>query len=584
MRLCAGCDIISGMKKIVRFLIMVGVVALFWGAYALFGVRVTDAFNLRAAEQALEAGDLERAAGLFTRALENSPRDEALRIRICGLYRDAGNLTRAEHILFAGLRDVGPSAALYMELCALYVAQDKLYDAVRLLDEIGSPGVSAEINALRPPPPEFSASGGRYEERIGVDVSGEAGALVYVSWAGEIPSVSADLFSETVFLEPGVTLARAVAVDSSGLVSRWADTEYVLENIVDPVAFADSGIERAVRETLGRTGGLLYTSDLWGVTEIWLEDPAVYATLDDLRYFPRLQTLGLTGDHGRCDLSVLPELENLTVLSLRSFGVDALDLEIIGQCAGLEQLFLPDNKIGSVSPLETLERLTVLDLSTNYILDVTPLGRLRMLEELRLTQNAVQGVAGLAPLTRLRALYLDENRITSLLGLENLLLLEALDLSFNSGLTSIDETAGLSSLVRLYAPRCQIEELPDMQSLRALEELYLGFNMLNSLDGLRGLAALRVLYCPDNAVASLEPLVDSVSLEILEISRNTVNSVEPLAELPALEILRIEYNALGTLLPLKQSPSLNEVYAHGNNISDPLNSFHGTRLEGNIVW
>jgi Leucine-rich repeat (LRR) protein len=572
------------MKRVIRLFIFAALIGLIWGAAALFGGRVADAFNLRAAEQALEAGETARAAGLYARVLESTPRDETLRLMVSGLYRDAGNFTRAEFILFAGLRDVGPSAILYQRLCSLYVEQDKLYDAVKLLDEIFHAGVRAEIEALRPAPPVFSPAGGRYEERIGIDLSAGADCTVYVCWAGAVPSVAADLFTGTFFLEPGDTRAKAVAVDANGLVSVWADSQYTLENIVDPVVFADAALERAIRGAVGRPSGLLYTSDLWDVTELWLDEEADYITLDDLRYFPGLQALGLTGVHGRCDLSVLPSLERLTVLSLRAFGVDTLDLEVIAQCAGLEQLFLPHNRIGPVKLLEGLERLTILDLSSNSILDVTPLGQLLNLEELYLTQNAVQEIEGLSSLTGLRVLCLDENQITSLRGLDRLTGLEALDLSFNPGLTSIAEVAELRSLILLAAPRCQIEELPDFRRLTALKELYLGNNMLPNLDGLTGLTALRILHCPDNAVTSLEPLSSCTALEALDVSRNFIGSVVPLSELPALESLRIEHNALRTLVPLKESPSLNEVFAYGNSITDPLNTFHGTRLEGKVNW
>jgi Leucine-rich repeat (LRR) protein len=572
------------MKKLFSFVALGCAAALIWGFYTLFGGQIANAFNTRAAEQAVEAGDKLRAAGLYARVLERTPRNEALRLTVSGLYRDVGNMSRAEFILFAGLRDVGPSAALYKSLSALYTEQDKLYDAVKLLDEIRSPGVAAEIESLRPRPPVFTPSGGRYEERIGVDLTADAGSVIYITWNGTVPSVSADRFTETVYLGPGVTRARAVAVGADGLVSEWAETEYRLENIVDPVYFLDAAVEKAVRQTIGKPSGPLYTPDLWDIEELWGDEESDYQTLDDLRLMPKLELLALKGIGGKCDISVLPSLENLKILYLQSFGIDSPDLEIIGQCAGLEQLHLRYNKIGPVKALEGLEKLTVLDLSYNSILDAAPLGRLTELRQLLLTQNAVQDVQWLSSLTGLDTLTLDENLITSLSGLEKLTGLRSLEISFNPALISIDEVASLRSLVQLSASRCQIEKLPDLSRLTALENAELTHNMLTDLDGLRGLPALRILSVSDNAIASLDPLSGCSALEILDVSRNAIGSVEPLRGLPALTELNAEHNLLRTLAPLKDCPALNAVLAYGNNISDPLNTFNGTRLEGKVQW
>jgi Leucine-rich repeat (LRR) protein len=572
------------MKKLLRLFAYACIIALLWGAYSLFGGVVTDAFNSRAAEQAMEAGDHARAAWLYARVLDNSPRNEALRLKVSGLYREAGNLSRAEFILFSGLRDAGPSAALYRMLCALYTEQDKLFDAVALLDGINNPGIKSEIDALRPQPPVFSPPGGRYGERIGVELTAEEGCLIYVSWTGETPSSASGLYTDRVYLEPGMTGAQAVAVDADGLVSVWARHDYILENIVDPVVFADPALERVIRGAIGRHGVKLYTPDLWGITELWCDEETDYQTLDDLRYLPGLQKLGLTGMNGRSDLSALPSLTGLSVLSLRAFGVTSLDLEIIGRCVRLEELYLPDNRIGPVRLLEGLEQLTVLDLSSNSVLDVSPLGSLTRLEELILTRNAVQEISGLQPLSDLRVLLLDENQVTSLIGLDKLTGLKTLDLSFNPGLTAIGEVAELRALASLYAVRCQIGELPGLNRLTALEELYIGFNALPDLNGLDGLTALRILHCNDNDIVSLEPLAGSTGLVELNASQNRISSVEPLKGLPALKSLRIERNSLTTLLALRDCPALDEVYAAGNSISDPLGAFNGTRLEGKVSW
>ena len=567
------------MKKYKKPIAYVTVIVLIYGVYVLFGGRIANAFNNRAAGQAQKAGDYERAAMLYEKVLEASPRDEKLRFQICDLYREAGNYSRAEYILSAGLRDIGLSTALYAKLCAVYAEQDKFYDAVELLGGIRYPVVSGEIESARPAPPVFTPSGGDYEERIAVELSAGADCLIYISWTGGVPSMSDGYYAGAVALEPGVTHAVAVAVNRDGLVSDWSEARFILQNIVDPVAFADPVLEAVIRNAINRPDGALFTPDLWDITELIAPDPAGYATLDDLQYCPRLETLMLIGEGASCDVSALSFLQNLTTLHLTSFGITSRDLEFIGQCAALRQLVLKNNNIGSVQPLERLEQLEELNLMSNSILDVSPLGRLGSLRALRLTQNAVQDLNGLSSLSNLQNLYADQNSIASLQGVEKLKSLRVLDVSYNLALTGIAEISGLANLVKLTAEHCQIEKIPSLSGIKALEILHIGGNQIDTLDGLRGQTALKELLCPSNLIASLEPLEGCAALEILDASHNSISSLEPLRGLPALREAAVEYNVLKTLLPLKDCPSLKRIEAFGNALTDPLNAWDGTGVE-----
>lgn len=565
------------MKKILRLVILLLIAALCIGAYALFGPRIMRAYTMRAAEQATDE-DPGRAAELYARVLESSPRDEELRIQICDLYMEAGNYTRAEHTIIAGLRDVGPSVTLYKKLCALYVVQDKLLDAVDLLAGIRSPDIKDKIDSQRPAPPVFSLPGATYDSRVEVELTADTGCVVYVSWEDNIPTVS-EAYTDAVRLEPGVTRARAVAVNSEGLVSDWAVCEYNLVNIVDPISFEDPAVEYLIRQALGKPSEQLYTTDLWSIEELASANEEEYRTLSDLAYCTGLRTLRLTGVRNRCDITALAELTNLTELTLASFGIDAMDLETVGQISGLEKLNLPDNNIGSVAALESLAHLSELDLSQNSILNIDPLSKLGSLKALNLSQNAVQDLAALSSLSELTVLIAEENRIVFLPGLETLTALRRLELSYNPGLSSLEELSGLTALETVQAAHCRIEALPDLSQLKSLTTLNVTANYIENLDGIAGLSALKILNCAENMISSLEPLRDCSSLETIDASKNSISSVEPLGSLPALKTLRVENNSLTTLLSLKECPSLTEVYAFGNALADPINAFNGTKIK-----
>jgi tetratricopeptide (TPR) repeat protein len=558
---------------------MLAAAALLYGAYTLFGAQVFNAFNLRAAEQALEAGDYARAAGLYARILERTPRDEPLRLKVCDLYRDAGNFSRAEYTLLSGLRKAGPSNALYRRLSALFVEQDKLLDAVELLDGIRDSTIGENIEESRPSPPEFSLPSGVYEERIDVGLTADA-SEIYLSLTGDYPSVLTGLYTAPLPLGPGATRLKAVAVSADGLVSEWAEAEYLLENIIDPVIFADAAMETALRNAIGKPEGQVFTDDLWGIEELILDEgPAGYKSLDDLRHCPRLRILKLVGEHNLTGMENVPPLEFLEELSLDSMGIDSGSLEWVASCANLQRLYLPNNGIGPLSALSALSGLTVLDLRSNSVLDLSPLRGMTGLQYLGLSQNTISDLSPLSALTSLHTLHLDRNRVLSLQGLEGMLRLETLTISYNP-VTSLEQVTGLTALAELHASNCQIGALPNLTRLTALRELSVASNGLTGLEGVP--AHLRTLNASHNSISSLASLGGLTSLSTLNLSNNQIESVSALRGLPALTTLRVENNLLKSLTPLKECPSLRRVYAFGNSITDPLETWVDSGVD--VSW
>ncbi|MDR1692219.1 MAG: leucine-rich repeat domain-containing protein [Oscillospiraceae bacterium] len=577
-----------GLIVILTALALLGIAAtVFWG-------RITAAFNRSAAQDAAEAGDPERAAVLYERVLKRSPRDEELRLLVSRLYQEAGIVSRAEYVIWEGLQ-LSPSAELYGRLSGLYVASDKLADAVALLDGIPESTLRAEVLSRRPDPPEFSLPGGTYESRI--EVSLQAGGEVYLSLTGQTPSVLSGQYIGPIAPEPGVTEVTAIAVNGDGFVSGWAESRYELVNIIDPILFEDSSVEKLIRDALGKPDELLFSDDLWAVEELTSSTPLSYTTLSDLAHCRELKKLDLTGDWSDCDLSALPSLQKLTDIRLTAFGIGTADLDTFAEMPWLVNLSLPANSIGSVTALSALPNLVTLDLSDNAILDVSPLGSLTSLTTLNVSRNALETITGIAPLVGLTELSAAENRLSDLLGAEGLTSLRRLDVSNNPGLEIIDAVVSLSGLERFVASRCGLRILPDLSGCESLSQLDLSFNELGSaelpgppeapeatvrlggLEGLEGLKSLKYMSCENNLITSLEPLETCTSLLMLRASYNGLSSVEPLHAHPALEAIWVENNLLTTIAGLKTCPKLKEIHAYGNGITDPRGTFVGTGIE-----
>ena len=94
-------------------------------------------------------------------AYEHSGQDENVAIELANQFKAVGNYTKAEVTLSQAIAD-GGNADIYIALCKTYVEQDKLLDAVNMLDSIADPAIKAQLDALRPVAPTSDPAPGFY--------------------------------------------------------------------------------------------------------------------------------------------------------------------------------------------------------------------------------------------------------------------------------------------------------------------------------------------------------------------------------------------------------------------------------------
>ena len=533
--------------------------------------RLLSFFYTNQSQAAAQEGQQERAALALEKELALYSEDTALRLRVVDAFLAYGNFARAEYHLMHGLRERPGQTALYRKLSAVYVQQNKLLDAVELLDGITNPLVLQELTD-RPAPPEPNPPPGVFHEIISVALAVPGGARCYTSARGEIPSTEGDLYVLPLPLSAGATIVRAVSVSEEGLVSSWWEGSYLLEDIREPVVFADSAVEALTRGLLAQPEGDIYTDQLWGIAEVVSEEPLAYKTLEDFRVFTGLESLCLVGQDEECDLSALVDLTSLKRLALRNFHIDMMGLDPIGGLAGLTELDLSENRIATLTPLAGLTELRRLSLRDNSIIDLTPLSELALLEHLDLSQNAVENVQPLGKLTALRELRLSENRIPGLYGLQTLSALQVLDLSYNV-LAELTHIGGLTALKELYIGRNRLETLEPLLPLAGLEILHVPGNLVAGLEGLQRMTALRELNASENLLVSLAGIEPCVSLETANFNRNQLSALSQMIGLSRLKILLVEHNQLTTLKAALEFPAIERIDAFGNSLTDRLDMF-----------
>src|SRR5699024_7773862 len=107
-----------------------------------------------------------------------SDHDEGVAIELANQYKKTGNYTKAELTLTRAISS-GSTAELYTALCRTFVEQDKLLDAVNLLDNVSDPQVKAELDALRPTAPAADYAGGYYSQYMDIHLTSSAGTIFY---------------------------------------------------------------------------------------------------------------------------------------------------------------------------------------------------------------------------------------------------------------------------------------------------------------------------------------------------------------------------------------------------------------------
>lgn len=486
-------------------------------------------------------GNHSIAAWLYNQAYAQSDDNEAVAIELAQQYKAGGNYTKAEFTLSNAIAN-NPSANLYIALCKTYVEQDKLLDAVTMLDSIEDADLKAQLDALRPQAPTASPVPGFYNQYLTVSVKSAENSTLYMSSSREYPSTKQPAGDGAVPLVAGENTIYALSIGENGLVSPLSVLAYTVGGVVEEVQMKDSSIESAVRQTLELSSDTkLYSTHLWAITSFTV--PAEAVSVEDLSYFSYLQTLVIencTAD----DFRSLSALTQLTDLTIRNCVLSAEDLMTIATAPNLQRLTISGCSLSGIDALANAKKLVYLDLS----------------------DNAIKKVSALSFLSQLKTLNLSHNALTNLNDLSALTGLETLDISYNS-LTTLAPLSACTSLTYLNVSGNLLTNLTGTESLKNLSSLFAAYNHLTDITAVTGCENLGQLDISNNELTSISALSSLVKLQSLDFSRNSVTMLPIWDKENALIMINGSYNKLETIASLAGYPVLNRVFMDYNNIS-----------------
>ena len=550
------------MKRIVPLLLVVAlIVSLCWYIFVYDRETVRD-FLMAQARSCAQNGHFEAAAWFYDISYEFAGEDENVAIDLAQIYKDSGNYTKAEYTLASAIAD-GATSELYMALCRTYVEQDKLLDAVNMLDKVADPAIKAELDALRPAAPTPDFVPGFYSQYISLNFTHEGGTL-YVSTDGEYPSTADTPCVTPVALEGGETKIYAVTVGDNGLVSPLSILSYTVGGVIEEVEFADAYIEELVQaQLMFGEYTTIYSNDLWKITKLTV--PAEAIELSDLRHLLYLEELSLT-NRQITDLSFLEGMTHLKTLDLSGCAISA-DLSILKTLPALENLSMQSCSISSLAFLEGAPSLKKLDLSSNAIGNVSVLSSTPTLQSLDLRDNAVSDLTPLSGLTELTELDLAENVLTTISPLASCTKLGTLDVSENK-LTDIAAVQNLTALTSFRAEKNQIADCAPLAVCTQLRTLDISNNQIQDITMLSGLSKMTEFDFSYNQAAALPALPADAALVTINGSYNQLTSLEPLDKLNALNYVYMDYNAEVSKIDfLANNPNMVQINVFGTKVS-----------------
>lgn len=486
-------------------------------------------------------------------------------IELAQQYKKTKNYTKAEYTLTNAIAD-GGGIDLYIALCKIYVEQDKLYDAVNMLDNVTNPEIKAQLEKMRPAAPQLSPDPTqKYNQYISVTVTAQSGTLL-VATGGNYPSKYDTPYSAPMRLTDGENVIYALALSKDGLVSSLTSATYTVGGVIKEVDFQDSAIEAEVRKLLNVSDEKqLYNSDLWKITQFTV--PAGVTCYDDLSHMIFLTELTLE-DGVSGDLTCIQLMQNLNKLTIKNTTVNRESLDAIGKLIYLKDLTLQGCNLSNITALEKLTAIETLNLSNNSINDISALGEMKKLKTLNLEHNVIGEISALSNLGLLETVDVSNNIITSLAPISGLASIKWLDAGTNT-ISTLGNSFSLPSLTYLNLKANKLSNVSGLADCTAITELDISGNAITDITRLASLNNMRTLDFSNNQVTALPEFMTDCSLVNIKGSHNNVSNLEPLSGLANLNNVYMDYNPeITSVSCLSNCYKLIEVNVYGTKVTD----------------
>ena len=300
-----------------------------------------------------------------------------------------------------------------------------------------------------------------------------------------------------------------------GLALLWSGSRAAAQ----PVSIADTNLEAAVRQQLGKPAGVLMVADMLSLTNLSANSRSV-RDLSGLQTATNLVFLEAGWQGGQlANVGLLSNLVNLTHLGLEASGV--MDASFARPLNKLSHLGLYANTVRDVSPVAGLTNLTFLHLGWNQTTNLQVLSGLTRLTLLGLAGNSLTNVSFMYGMAELQTIGLDNNQLTTFPMLSFWPRINSLNLDNNPfGTVPAAAAAGPTNLQQLVLRNCQITGLAFITNLPKLTSFLFDGNRATDITPLLALTNLTDLSISGNRLTNMTSLLGLPGLLSVDVRNN----------------------------------------------------------------
>ena len=444
------------------------------------------------AAQAYEGGNYTDALTLYADAIRTNPLSVDAQIGAARCQMALENYAMASENLSAAAR-IDPLAPEIYDMYLELADASKNSSYARAAVNLAKTNHMESFLARMPKEPVLSLEEGKYDSRQELTITAEEGAEIMVTERNGNTWFSYTYDGKPIRLLSGETMITAYCVKDR-VPGDEVSATYQCTYQPTEIQFSDPAIEAGIRDALDRESGPITDLDCEGLSSLYCrtnqiehgeEEELRIETLDDLAYFPKLQTIQISDYKITADLNDLGTCRLLRSVYLQNCGIS--DISFVRNLPLLRNLDVEENgELTDISPVVECEELSTLRITGTGVTDLSSLYEKEMGElQLELT-NELNG----AVLSNWKD-SLDELRLYNCGGrdlswLKDFTSLRYLDLYAASYNASYDEETDpltglefLSSLTNLTS--LELRGLGDVSPLELVKKLknltYLYFSM-----------------------------------------------------------------------------------------------------------
>lgn len=199
----------------------------------------SSGYQISRAEACIAAGNAEKAAEYYERAVELQPEEMPLRFALAEIYNMLGQgqayTDCLSGVITCGYATEDEVESAYKKMIVYYRDKEDYAAINTLLINTDNENIRVAFQEYMAVPPEFSYQEGTYAMVVPLKLTSSIQGTIYYTLDGTIPDVNSQVYTTPIFLETGSYEISAMFVNGYGIKSEVVAKTYVID-IIKPSA------------------------------------------------------------------------------------------------------------------------------------------------------------------------------------------------------------------------------------------------------------------------------------------------------------------------------------------------------------